>query len=353
LLTTSIISIVILLGVLIFAHEIGHFLAAKYCGVKVLKFSLGFGPRLVGRKWGETEYLISWFPLGGYVKLLGESETESLSDEEKTQSFSEQSVWRRIIIVLAGPLFNFLLAVLIFTFVYMYGIPVLTPRIGETQTGSPAASAGVIAGDIVKEINGKRIQKWDDLSDAVEKSNGTKLRFVFKRGESNYTVSIQPRIQKLKNVFGEDVKAFKIGVLPADEFYTQRLNLFFAFWQGTKQTYFITKMTLLSIYKMIEGVVSPTTMGGPILIAKIAGKQAQKGFIPFLLFMALLSINLGVLNLLPIPVLDGGHLLFFMIEAIKGRPVKPQWRELAQSIGFVIIVILMILVFYLDLTRVQ
>lgn len=350
---TSIISLIILLGVLIFAHEIGHFLAAKYCGVKVLKFSLGFGPRLIGRKWGETEYLVSLFPLGGYVKLLGESETEDLSEEEKPRSFSEQSVWRRMAIVVAGPLFNFLLAILIFTLVYMYGVPVLAPRIGDIQDGSPAAIAGITKGDLITRINERNIEKWEDLAETVEQSQGTSLRFELKRGEKKIEISIQPTLQKVKNIFGEDVESFKIGVMPAEEFYTERLNPFFAFWQGTKQTFLITKMTLLSVYKMIEGVVSPTNMGGPILIAQIAAKQAEQGVIPFLFFMALLSINLGVLNLLPIPVLDGGHILFFLIEIVKGRPVKPKWRELAQSIGFVVLIILMIMVFFFDLTRVQ
>lgn len=349
---TSIISLIILLGVLIFVHEIGHFLAAKYAGVKVQKFSLGFGPKLIGRKWGDTEYLISVFPLGGYVKLLGESETEEMSETDLKQSFSSQSVLRRIVIVAAGPLFNFLLAIVIFSVVYMYGVPAMTSKIGGVQPDSPAFSSGITKGDVIVKINGNSIKSWEELAETITNSKGNPLSFEFTRESHRYSVSIKPALQKAKNIFGEEVDAYKIGIMPAEEIYTERLNPVAASWEGLKHTWLITKMTLVSIYKMMEGVISPKNLGGPILIAQIAGKQAQAGIIPFLFFMALLSINLGVLNLLPIPVLDGGHILFFLIEIVKGSPVKPKWREFAQTVGFAILIILMIFVFYFDLTRV-
>ena len=349
---TSIVSLIILLGVLIFVHEIGHFLAAKYAGVKVLKFSLGFGPKIFSRKWGETEYIISIFPLGGYVKLLGESETEAVTQEDEARSFSAKSVWKRLMIVFAGPLFNFLLAVMIFGCVYMYGVPVMTAKIGGVQPGSPAFQGGIIKGDTITKINQKNIERWDDLSEIITKSKGAPLKIVFSRGTETYEVLIKPASQKVKNIFGEAVNAYKIGVMPTEEVITERLNPLAAVWEGVKHTWVITKMTLLSIYKMMEGVISPKNLGGPILIAQLAGKQAQEGAIPFLFFMALLSVNLGVLNLLPIPVLDGGHILFFLIEIAKGSPIKAKWREFAQTVGFAIIIILMIFVFYFDLTRI-
>jgi regulator of sigma E protease len=352
LLGTTIISLVILLGVLIFVHEIGHFLAAKWAGVKVLKFSLGFGPKIFGKKWGETEYLISIFPLGGYVKLLGQSEDEEMSEEDEKGSFSAKSVWKRIMIVFAGPLANFLMAVVIFAGIYMYGVPAMTAQIGGVQPDSPAFFGGITKGDIIAKIDDRSIRRWDELAESVAESKGRPLRIEFNRGSLNYVVSVSPTLQKAKNIFGEEVNAYKIGVMPTGYTITERLNPFSAILQGTKQTWAITHMTLLSIYKMMEGVISPKNLGGPILIAQIAGKEAREGVIPFLLFMALLSVNLGVLNLLPIPVLDGGHILFFLIEVAKGSPVKPKWREFAQTVGFAVIIILMIFVFYFDLTRV-
>jgi len=352
LLGTSIVSLIILLGVLIFVHEIGHFLAAKYAGVKVLKFSLGFGPKIFGRKWGETEYLISIFPLGGYVKLLGESETEEITQEDETRSFSAKSVWKRIIIVFAGPLFNFLLAIVIFGAVYMYGVPVMTAKIGGVQPDSPAFLSGITKGDIITKINHQSIKRWDELAETITESKGETLSIEFNRESRSYVVSVKPTLQKVKNIFGEEVTAYKIGVMPTEEMITERLNPVAAVLEGMKHTWLLTKMTLLSLYKMLEGVISPKNLGGPILIAQLAGKQAEAGVIPFLFFMALLSINLGVLNLLPIPVLDGGHILFFLIEIAKGSPVKPKWREFAQTVGFAIIIILMIFVFYFDLTRI-
>ncbi len=349
----SIISLIVLLGVLIFVHEIGHFLAAKYCGVKVLKFSLGFGPKLIGRKWGETEYLVSVFPLGGYVKLLGESEMEEMADEDRRRCFAAQSVWRRIAIVAAGPLFNFLLAIVIFAIIYMAGLPVLSAKLGGIQEGSPAAVAGLAAGDVVTRIDGRDITRWDDLAQIISRSAGAEMKMEIRRNQEVLVKTVRPVPHKSETIFGEEIEVFKIGVMASQETFVERLNPAAALWGGIKHTWIITKMTCLSIYKMIEGVISPKNLGGPILIAQLAGKQAQEGLIPFLFFMALLSINLGVLNLLPIPVLDGGHIMFFLIEIIKGRPVKPKWRELAQSVGFVVIILLMILVFYFDLTRTQ
>lgn len=347
----SIVSVVVLLGILIFVHELGHFLMAKRAGVGVLKFSLGFGPRLIGRKFGETEYLLSLIPLGGYVKLLGESPGEELSPEEAKRSFTQQSVWKKIVIVAAGPAFNLLLAILIFTVVNMIGLPVLTAEIGNIQPDSAAMSAGMKSGDRIVDVDGKAIAKWEELSEAVNRSDGRILRITVRRDDGPQTLTVTPRLTKTTNHFGETVEAYKIGVSPVPRTVVERLNPLTAFGRSLHQTWTISKLTVISIVKMIQGVLSPKNLGGPILIAQIAGSQVKEGVIPFILFMAMLSINLAILNLLPIPVLDGGHLLFYLIEIATGREVSLRWREKAQQIGFVLLILLMVFVFMVDIER--
>lgn len=347
----SIVSVIVLLGILIFAHEVGHFLMAKYSRVGVLKFSLGFGPRLVGKKVGETEYLISLIPLGGYVKLLGESDTEDLSEEDKKRSFSTQSVYKRIAIVAAGPVFNFLLAILIFTLVNMAGVPKLTTKIGGVYPESAAFEAGMQAGDVIVAIDGREISRWDKLAETVNEGQGKEMRVTVDREGQIKEFVLTPRIIKSRNIFGEEVDAYKIGVTPSYQTVVERMNPLSALWSGLKQTWMISKLTVISIIKILEGVISPRTLGGPILIAQIAGAQVKEGIIPFVLFMALLSINLAVLNLLPIPILDGGHLLFYLIELITGKEISLKWREMAQQVGFVLLIILMIFVFIMDIER--
>ena len=340
-----------MLSILIFAHEVGHFLVARLSGVGVLKFSLGFGPKLIGRKWGETEYLISLLPLGGYLKLLGESGDDVLSEEDEKRSFLKQPASKRIAIVSAGPVFNFLLAILIFTIVYMIGIPHLTTEVGRVQQGSPAFNAGIREGDTICAIEGKKVTRWEKMAEIIGKSGGDELKITIKREQQLKSLILRPELLKTKNIFGEEVNAYKIGVSPSPHTVTERMNPFAAFWVSLKQTYLISKLTLIGIVKIIEGTISPKTLGGPILIAQIAGTQAKEGILPFVLFMALLSVNLAILNLLPIPILDGGHILFYTIEIIVRREISIKFRERAQQIGIVLLIILMLYVFYIDIER--
>ena len=349
--STTILSVIILLSVLIFAHEFGHFLAARFLGVGVLKFSLGFGPKLIGKKWGETEYLISLLPLGGYLKLLGESEDDLLSEEDEKRSFLKQPAGKRIAIVIAGPLSNFLLAILIFTVIYMIGIPTLTTQVGPVQPDSPAGNAGIAEGDKILAIDGKKVIRWEKMAEVVAKSGGKELRITIKRGQQLKSIILKPKLLKVTNIFGEEVDSYKIGVSPSAQTVTERRNPFAAFFLGLKQTYFISKLTLVGIVKIINGTVSPKTLGGPILIAQIAGTQIKEGVISFVLFMALLSVNLAILNLLPIPVLDGGHISFYLFEIITGKEVNIKFRERAQQIGIVLLIILMLFVFIVDIER--
>ena len=349
----SIVSVIVLLGVLIFVHELGHFLVAKRSGVGVLKFSLGFGPKLIGRKVGETEYLLSLVPLGGYVKLLGESPGEELPEEDAGRSFLAQPVLKRIGIVAAGPVFNLLLAVLIFSVVNMIGLPVLTSAIGGLQPDSAAEGAGLKPGDRIVALNGKAVTKWDEISETIGRSGGKPIHVRFIRGSLSGEVAVIPRLVKTTNLFGEKVDGYKIGISPSPDTVIERHYPWSALGMGLKQTWMVGRLTVVSIVKMFQGIISPKNLGGPILIAQIAGAQVREGIIPFILFMALLSVNLAILNLLPIPVLDGGHLLFYFVELATGREISIRWREMAQQVGFVLLILLMIFVFMLDIDRLK
>ena len=346
-----ILSAVVVLGLLIFVHEFGHFLFAKLFGVGVEKFSLGFGPKVVGKQYGETEYLLSAFPLGGYVKMVGESPDAELSEEDQARSFMGKHPLKRIVIVAAGPVFNLLFAALLFIIIYMIGVPAATTKIGEVVAGKPAAAAGVKTGDVVASVNGKPVSRWDEFSTMIADSKGVPLDIQLKRGGETLTVHVVPETREGKNLFGEKISYPVIGVVAAGEMVTDRFSPPQAVVKGSQQCWKIIKLTFVSILKLIERVVPLDSVGGPIMIAKMAGEQASAGGVNFLAFMALLSINLGVLNLLPVPILDGGHLFFYSWELIFRKPVSMRARELAQQVGLVLLISLMVLAFYNDIVR--
>jgi len=347
----TLISFIVLLGILIFAHELGHFLAARLGGVGVLKFSLGFGPKIIVKKIGETEYVLSWIPLGGFVKLLGESGTEELPPEDEKRSFFKQPTWKRLLIVLAGPVFNFLLAIVIFFIVYMYGLPNLIPVIGEMPPDSAARAAGIVTGDKITALNDKRITYWDEIKPIIKESKGSDVKVLVLRGQEEKVFTVKPRLSKAKNIFGEEESTYLIGVSPAGKVVIERKNPLMAMISSIDKTWEISKLTLISVVKMIEGVISPRTLGGPIFIAQVAGDQVKEGIIPFILFMAILSINLGVINLFPIPVLDGGHIFFYLIEMVTRKEIPLKIKEISQQIGFVVLLMLMLFVIMIDIER--
>jgi regulator of sigma E protease len=347
----SLISVIILLGVLIFIHELGHFLAARISGVGVLKFSLGFGPKIFGKKIGETEYVLSWFPLGGFVKLLGESNNDPLPPEDEKRSFLKQPTWKKLFIVSAGPVFNFLLAVVIFIIVFMSGIPALTAEIGEVQKESASYSAGIIRGDKIIAIDSQTINRWDDIRPVIAEGKGKEVEVIVVRGTEKKHFLIQPRASKSKNIFGEEISTYLIGISPSGKTVLERKNPWKASITACEKTWEISMLTVLAVIKMVEGTISPRTLGGPIFIAQVAGAQIKEGIIPFILFMALLSINLGVINLFPIPVLDGGHIFFYTIEMITRREISIKVKEIAQQIGGALLIMLMIFVIMIDIER--
>jgi len=369
---------IIVLGILIFVHEFGHFIVAKLFNVKVEKFSLGFGPKLIGKQIGETEYLLSAFPLGGYVKMFGEGgaiegpatqaaeDTEKAYDEEsgeplddvpelteaeKARSFAHKPPLARIAIVMAGPLFNLIFAWMIFILLCMLGVPTVTARIGEVIKDKPAARAGLLKDDVVTAINGRKVSQWDEISSMIAAGNGQPVNLSVKRNGQELQFSITPEARVSKNLFGESVKGHAIGIAAAGEIVTEKFSPPQALVKGSIQTWKVIDLTITSLVKMVQRVVPLDSVGGPIMIAKLAGETAQAGGASFLAFMALLSINLGVLNLLPVPVLDGGHLFFFFCELIFRRPVSQKVREYAQQIGLFLLLSLMVLAFYNDIIR--
>ncbi len=346
----SIVSALVGLGILIVIHELGHFLVAKKTGVGVFTFSIGFGPKLFKRKVGETEYALSALPFGGYVKMVGEDPEEEVKQEDLQRSFSHQGLFKRIAIVAAGPFSNLLLAFVIFLFIAMvYGIGVQTTGVGGVEAGSPAAQAGLQKGDKILAINGRAIKSWEELSDQIKGSRGQPLVLRVQRGSQELQVTVKPALREGKNLFQEKTENWMIGI--ASEILTEKGNPLSSLQEAFKRTYDLSKFTLQALYKMISGDVSPKNLGGPLLIAQMAGQQAREGLASFLAFLAVLSVNLGVLNFLPIPVLDGGHLFFFLIEGILGRPLELKHRERAQQVGVFILILVMIYAFYNDITR--
>ncbi|HYS44273.1 MAG TPA: RIP metalloprotease RseP [Geobacteraceae bacterium] len=347
----TLLSFIVVLGVLIFVHELGHFIFAKLFGVGVEKFSLGFGPKLFGKKLGETEYLISSFPLGGYVKMVGENDDGEISPEDEGRSFAGKTPLQRIAIVAAGPLFNLFFAYLIFIIVFMLGVPSDTPKIGEVMAGKPAAQAGLQAGDLVTAINGKQIKHWEELSQMVQESKGKPLDIRVLRNKAELTFRVVPEYMAGKNRFGEQVRSPVIGVKSSKDTVVERYGPVEAVIKGSAYTWNVVKLTLLSIIKIFQGAISRDSVGGPIMIAVSAGEYASAGLTSFLAFMALLSVNLGILNLLPVPVLDGGHLFFNLWELCLRRPIRAEIREFLQKVGLFLLLSLMVFAFYNDIVR--
>lgn len=430
---TTIVSFIIVLGILIFIHELGHFVVAKLSGVGVEKFSLGFGPKLIGLRKGETEYRISVLPLGGYVKMVGEAPGEEISEQDRRRSFTHKPLLYRAAIVAAGPVMNLVLAIMLLPVIFMIGIQVpayfekpalvghvspegaaakagllkgdiiqsvdgkkvknweellevltinpgkpikvgfnrggndmeveLTPDtsnqtgaglagiyppkkpiVGGVSNGYPAKEAGIQPGDVVLAIDDQYITHWNELETAVHK-NGEKKTFLIGRGNETLTVEITPK-------YNEDAKVYLIGIMIQEEQVLRKYGLAESIKRGVTSGIEMTGRLFVVIKGLIFGEYSLKTLGGPIMIAQVAGKAAESGLTDLLSLVAFLSLQLGIINLFPIPVLDGGHILFFGIEAIKGKPLSERFMAVAQQVGIALLVALMLLVTYNDLFRI-
>ncbi|WP_136810608.1 RIP metalloprotease RseP [Desulfosediminicola flagellatus] len=349
-------SFILVLGLLIFVHELGHFVFAKLFGVRVLKFSLGFGPRLFGKVIGDTDYVVSAIPLGGYVKMFGENPDEQdVPPGTREVSFAHKKVWQRFGIVFAGPAFNFLFTLVLFFFLFLFnGVPesIDTTQVGRVNESSPAAQAGVLDNDVIVEINGKITEKWMDVLNAVKDSGGEKLSMVVLRDGKEVKLAIIPQVDDVKNIYGEKVdERYMIGIVRYEELKYIPAGPFGALESAAKQTWGFVMLTVTGFVKIVQRVIPMSELGGPILIAQIAGQQMEAGWINLMYFMGLLSVNLGVLNLLPIPVLDGGHLMFLSIESVRRKPMDERAQIIAQQIGIALLGTLMVFVFYNDILR--
>jgi regulator of sigma E protease len=341
-----------LFGMLVFFHELGHFLVAKLSGVKVLTFSLGFGPKLIGKQIGETEYRISALPLGGYVKLYGENPQEKVAKKEEKRAMRHQPLRNRMAITVAGSLANFILGIFLFTIVYSVGTHELAPVVGEIMDGSPAQEAGVRSGDVIVKIDDKAITLWNDIPLVVHESEGKELQLTLKRGEDTINTTVTPRVATAQNIFGKKTQTYQLGIYQSGQLVLYKEPIYKAFGNSFYRAWFIMKTTVIAIVKMIQGTVSAEeNVGGPYTIAKMAGKTAQLGFSKLVLLTAIVSVSVGLINLFPIPVLDGGHLFVLAVEGIRRRPLTNRQTQIIWQIGWLMIMLLIAFVLYIEFKR--
>lgn len=354
---SSAIAIILVLGGLIFFHELGHFSVARAFGVGIRTFSLGFGPAIYKFKRGRTEYRLSAVPLGGYVSMVGESPDDDINSPENKEfteadSFVKRKPWQRMCIVAAGPIANLLLAFLLYWAIFATnGQFQLLPEIGDVRADSPAAVAGIEKGDSVKSISGTGITYWKDIPTTIEKSGGKELQIVVSRDGKELTFDVTPSLLTRKNLFGEDEKTYLIGIQAAGK--TEQIQLGFvnSATAALEMTWSNTVLTVQGFVKLIERVIPADTVGGPIMIAQLVSQQAEEGLLAVLALAAIISINLGVLNLLPVPVLDGGHLVMLVYEMIVGKPVPGKVMDYSIRIGIFLLLTLMVWATFNDVRR--
>ncbi|NDY42791.1 RIP metalloprotease RseP [Dissulfurirhabdus thermomarina] len=346
-------SFLLVLSGLIFVHEFGHFLVARAFGIRVLKFSLGFGPRLWGVVRGGTDYCISAVPLGGFVKMLGEVAGEPVPEADRPRSFSHQPVWKRALVVAAGPVSNLLFACLVYLGVFLsVGQPLVLPHVGDVQKDSPAEAAGIRPGDTIVAVDGHPVATWSEVVERIRSGNGAPVRVRLHREDgTEFTARVTPRLHEGRNIFGERITYPVIGVVASGKLRIRRLSPARAAGAALAKTWEGIVLVGKGFWKIVQRVVPLSSLGGPILIAQLSGQVAEQGLLSLLYFMAFLSINLGLLNLLPIPLLDGGHLLFHLVEALRGRPLSERQVAVAQQVGLVLLGALVLLVTYNDILR--
>jgi regulator of sigma E protease len=463
-LLTSIVAAAFILALLIIVHEAGHFVVAKRLGVRVLRFSIGYPPKVWGIRRGETEYAIGATPFGGYVRMLGEEVGEeprsdemrnyvreialdvleaahlhgwnghskdndaeivalaralnggsagasqvqggemavvrpvpasqanatgligreltaeesvvfeeiaaanSLEQAQKEiadrssgpvlrsfqgRAFPTQALWKRFMIVLAGPASNILFAPILMTIVFLYGVPMLLPLVGEVQPNMPAYAAGLRKGDRILAVDSKPVDSWSDFSLAVKSSDGAPLKIDIQRDSARQSMVIRPERKDEQTIYGNKIPTWIIGVMPEKKFVTRRYGPISAVGHGVTATVDMAGTLMVGIWQILNGSTPVRqALGGPIMIAQMAGQEAREGFPDFMMFTVMLSLELGIINLLPVPLLDGGHLLFFACEGVRGKPLQLRTREVALQVGLFLLVALMAFVIFNDISRI-
>jgi regulator of sigma E protease len=351
------------LTIVVFFHELGHFLMARWCGIKVLVFSVGFGPEIAGfYDRYATRWKISAIPLGGYVKFFGDENAASAPDQsaaatmteaEKKDSFQFQPVGSRALVVAAGPVANFVLAIAIFAGIFMtVGKQTTSARVDTVQAGSAAQAAGFKPGDLVLTINGEKIESFSDMQRIVSISAGAPLTVEVERDNAQVTLKAVPQLKEIKDNFGNVHRLGVLGIsrsMAPGDIKTERAPPLRAIVMGAQETWFVVDRTMSYISGVFTGREAADQLGGPIRIAQVSGQVATAGFAPLIHLTAVLSVSIGLLNLFPIPLLDGGHLLFYAIETIRGRPLSERAQELGFRIGLAIVLMLMIFATFNDI----
>jgi regulator of sigma E protease len=352
----------IILTVLVFVHEFGHYAVARWNKVRVEVFSIGFGPELFGfTDRAGTRWKFSMVPLGGYVRMFGDRNVASMPDgtereyteAERAVAFTQKRLGQRAAIVAAGPMANFIFGAVLFAALFVFvGQPYTSPEVGEVQPGSAAADAGLRAGDVIVEINGSRIDRFEDIRQVVQLGLGEPLSIVVLRGDDRLTLSAVPEVVEQKDSLGNTYKIGLLGVQSIGLGYEKR-DPASALWHGTEAVWTQVNVAFKAIGQMIGGARDTSEIGGPLRIAWLSGEMAQGGFIVALNFMAILSVHLGLINLFPVPLLDGGHLLFYAAEALRGKPLGERAQEYGFRIGLALVLLLFVFATWNDLVQLR
>lgn len=354
------------LTVVVFVHEMGHFLVARWCGVGVKAFSIGFGPEIFGFEDRQgTRWRVAWIPLGGYVKFIddenaasaGQKDIDSLPEDERDKTFQSKSLGQRAAIVAAGPIANFIFAILIFMFIFsVFGERVTAPKVDAINEGSAAERAGFLPGDLITSIDGKAIVNFSEMQRIVATSPDTELSFQVERDGNPVTLMATPERKEITDRFGNTFRVGLLGIQRSaspDDWTLERHDPATALVMGVQECYFVISRSLGYLYDVITGREDADQLGGPLRIAQVSGQVATVGFLALLNLAAIISVSIGLINLFPIPMLDGGHLMFYAIEAVRGKPLSESTQEIGFRIGLAFVLMLMIFATWNDLIHLK